>query len=338
MFKFNAIVSVAWLWVCTTAHAVDAVPNLTDAPADEDAVQTVSDATAHVTPDSAAAIAFSVPAATRLTWVAHVEKDGFYRAIRKDKGPQGWVAAAAVKITHERVHGQSVPVAACAASMDECPARGCAAAGTSEAIANAFKRNKPADELRATLSFDDFAQLQRQADALVSQGPSDISIEQRAALSGLKVSGGTVSEGDLVRAVGYIAKGDQGLHVNGAGESVNCNLKHKSDNDFHIPLVDAAGDSEFKGIVVEMNPQKRPLVWTIDTLKEIQAQGAQVWVEGGLSYDNVHYVNADPDNPLKDEPDRMSLWEIHPITKFLVCRKDHCDPSKETDWLALDAK
>jgi hypothetical protein len=87
-----------------------------------------------------------------------------------------------------------------------------------------------------------------------------------------------------------------------------------------------------------MNPQKRPSVWTIDALKEIQAKGAQVWVEGGLSDDNVHYVNADPDNPLKDEPDRMSLWEIHPITKFLVCRKDHCDLKNEKDWLALDAK
>jgi uncharacterized protein YjbJ (UPF0337 family) len=64
----------------------------------------------------------------------------------------------------------------------------------------------------------------------------------------------------------------------------------------------------------------------------------QVWVEGGLSYDNVHYVNADPANPLKDKPDRMSLWEIHPITKFLVCLKDHCDATSEKDWLALDAK
>jgi hypothetical protein len=87
-----------------------------------------------------------------------------------------------------------------------------------------------------------------------------------------------------------------------------------------------------------MIPQERPAAWSMDALKAIQAKGEQVWIEGGLSYDKVHYVNADPYNPFKDEPDRMSLWEIHPITKFLVCHKEHCDPDSEKDWSALDAK
>lgn len=70
----------------------------------------------------------------------------------------------------------------------------------------------------------------------------------------------------------------------------------------------------------------------------IEAKDVKVWVEGGLSYDKVHFVNADADNPLKDEPDCMSLWGIHPITKFLVCRKERCDPQFEQDWTPLEAK
>jgi len=34
----------------------------------------------------------------------------------------------------------------------------------------------------------------------------------------------------------------------------------------------------------------------------------------------------------------MSLWEIHPVTKFLVCRQDRCDPQAEDDWMPLGKK
>jgi len=175
------------------------------------------------------------------------------------------------------------------------------------------------------------------ADEKVGQGPYDLTPHGYQKLTDLKVSAGAVSEGDRVRIVAYIPKGQDGLHANKAGESVNCNLKKPYDNDFHIPVVAAAGDTEFQGIVVEMIPQARPSAWTIDALKDLQAKSTQVLVEGGLSYDKVHYVSDDPDHPFKDEPNRMSLWEIHPITDFLVCRQDHCDPNRQSDWTALEA-
>jgi hypothetical protein len=246
-----------------------------------------------------------------------------------------------VRVTHEHEHGaqQGDPDSqVCAATLDECPARGCAKEDSWEAEANALKRTPPESGKAAVLlTFDDLKSLQKQADEKVGQGPYDLTPHGYQKLTDLNVAAGKVSEGDRVRLVAYIPKGQDGLHANNAGESVNCNLKKPYDNDFHIPAVAAAGDTEFQGIVVEMIPQARPSAWTIDALKELQAKGTQVLVEGALSYDKVHYVSDDPDHPFKDEPDRMSLWEIHPITEFLVCRREHCDPKKPGDWTALES-
>jgi hypothetical protein len=309
---------------------------------DVDLVQSVRDAPVRTHPVASAETAFTAAKGTTLVWAAHMDSDGFYRVVRQDKGPIGWVDANDVRITHEHKHGgaQDDPDnQVCAATLDQCPARGCAKEGSWEAEDNAMKRTRPDGSKAAVLlTFDDLKSLQKQADAIVGQGPYDLTPHGHQKLTALKVSGGSVSEGDRVRVAAYIPKGQDGLHVNGAGESVNCNLKKPYDNDFHIPVVAAPGDSEFKGIVVEMIPQARPSAWTIDALKEIQAKGRQVLVEGALSYDKVHYVSDDPDHPFKDEPDRMSLWEIHPITDFLVCRRDHCDPKQQGDWTSLEAR
>lgn len=92
------------------------------------------------------------------------------------------------------------------------------------------------------------------------------------------------------------------------------------------------GDSEFRGIVVEMMPQDRPANWNIDALKRLQKDVVQVRVDGGLSDDKVHFVIDDAAYPIDVEPDRMALWEIHPITRFVVCRKEQCDPERDEDW------
>jgi len=309
---------------------------------DVDLVQSVRDAPVRSRPSANAETTFTAAKGTTLVWAAHMDSDGYYRVVRRDKGPTGWIAAEDVRVTHEHEHGagQDDPDAqVCAATLDACPARGCAKEESWEAEANSMKRMRPKDGKAAVLlTFDDLKSLQKQADEKVGQGPYDLTPHGYTKLTDLEVSAGKISEGDRVRIVAYIPKGQDGLHVNQAGESVNCNLKKPYDNDFHIPVTAAAGDTEFQGIVVEMIPQARPSAWTIDALKELQAKGTQVLVEGGLSYDKVHYVSDDPDHPFKDEPDRMSLWEIHPITDFLVCRRDHCDPKKQSDWTALETE
>ena len=342
MTPLRAALFVAGLTCAGGAIAGDAASDKNEAPADKSAaptdevvVKSLGNTTARVAPDAAAATAFDLPAGTELIWVAQQQSGGFYRTIRTDKGPQGWIAASDLQIARHQPWPIE-PKTACVADMSGCPARGCAEQGEPEAIANELKRTPPIGELRATLDFSDFAQLQRVADMHAGQGSPDLSVQQRAAMANVAVKGGAVSEGDRVRVFGYIAKSDSGLHVNAAGESVNCALKNPKDNDIHIPIVAEPGDGEWKGIVVEMIPQDRRSGWNVDALKKIQAQAAQVWIEGGLSYDKVHYVNSDSAHALKDEPWRMSLWEIHPITKFLVCRKDHCDPDSEKDWSPLD--
>jgi hypothetical protein len=319
----------AAIWAISVLHALAQMP-------DADTLHTLHDTPVRESPAKDAAVAFTVSAQTDLIWVAKSKRNGFYRVIRKDQGPQGWISADDASPAKQA--SAPPPAKACAASLAQCPARGCEVEGTPAAQSNELKRRQPPLGTPVTLSFDDLAELQQQADASVGQGPDEPAPGQRARLHDLHVKSATVGEGDLVRVLGYIAKGSDGLHFNKSGESVNCNLKKPTENDIHIPLVAEPGDAEFKGIVAEMIPQNRPKEWSVDALKDIQAKNLQVWVEGGLSYDKVHFVDDDADNPMKDEPERMSLWEVHPITKFLVCRKAHCDPQFEQDWTPLEAK
>jgi hypothetical protein len=58
-------------------------------------------------------------------------------------------------------------------------------------------------------------------------------------------------EGIAVRTVGYIAK----IKVEaGSGESTNCHFTKDSEVDWHVPLVEAAGNGENTSVVVETTP------------------------------------------------------------------------------------
>jgi hypothetical protein len=69
--------------------------------------------------------------------------------------------------------------------------------------------------------------------------------------------------------------------------------------------------SEFEGIVVEMIPQSRRAKWTSANVRKLR--GKLLLIEGGLFYDNLHFVNGDAANPVPRQPKRFSLWEIHPV-------------------------
>jgi len=275
-----------------------------------------------------------LPAGTRLRWVEGATRNGFFR-VMTPKGKQGWVPVVAAHIERE------VPVLLsasppCATSLTACPDRGCSQAGSDHALFNQTKRRPPLGTTPITLKFADFLSIQEQATELVDQG-LDLSAADRAKLNNLHVSNGTVGEGRLVRVVGFIADGLP-PHAN-TGESVNCRRTEQANNDFHISLVERAGQDEFDGIVVEMIPQERPAGWTLTKLKSLKQQGRLVMVIGGLFYDNAHVVNADRDNPLERQPKRFSLWEIHRITRFFSCKhaNNNCSPGNASDWKALEA-
>lgn len=331
--RYGMLLAMAGL--CAPLFAAEAVPVSPDLADDEDVFAVTTATAAHVLPDASADVAFDAPAGLRLDWVVQTKHDGFYRVIRRDRGPQGWIAEGDVELVHPHVHHADDVTHHCAATLDECPARGCATEATPEAESNELKRTIPPAGVPRRLSFADFAQLQRDADERVGQGPMDPTPLQRAALQDLPLASGRISEGDLVRVVAFIARGNDGLHVNQSGESVNCQLKKPADNDIHIPVVENRDDIEFGGIVVEMIPEGRPAAWNVDALKQLQKDGVQVRIDGGLSYDKVHFVIDDPAYPIDVEPDRMSLWEIHPITRFGICKKDRCDPERDSDWSEL---
>jgi len=214
----------------------------------------------------------------------------------------------------------------CRASLSKCPKRGCAQTNTPQAFLNIAKRNlKPKGDLKL-LTFDDFRSLQDQAESLFSGHYHTLTKPDRVRLRQLQVGGQTVGEGDWVEIIGYIAvkPAHSEPHPNTSGESVNCRLTGTENNDFHISLTPASGQSEYEGIVVEMVPQQRNEKWTAARLRDIQQQRRQVRVRGQLYFDNHHYVNDDAAHNLSNQPKRISLWEVHPVTEFDVCTLPSC--------------
>jgi len=177
--------------------------------------------------------------------------------------------------------------------------------------------------------------LQKQANEAVGQHV-ELDAAGRAKLADFTVTDGTVAEGSLVRLSGFISTGAK-PHPN-TGESVNCRFTQAVNNDIHINIAAQPTDTEFAGVVVEMIPRDRNPGWTLKKLLDIQKQKLRVRVEGGLFYDNLHFVNADSAHVLGGQPKRFALWEIHPITGFLVCGKSdgNCDPANpEDNWTAM---
>lgn len=217
----------------------------------------------------------------------------------------------------------------CRDSLSQCPKRGCAQPNTPQAFLNSAKRNlKPKGELKR-LSFDDFRSLQDQAESLFSGHYHTLTKPDRVRLRQLQIGGQTVGEGDWVEIIGYIAikPPNSKPHPNTSGESVNCRLTGTENNDFHISLTPGSGQSEYEGIVVEMVPQKRNEKWTVGRVREVQQQRRQVRVRGQLFFDNHHYVNDAEALGLSNQPKRMSLWEVHPVTEFDVCTLPSCGPN-----------
>ncbi len=121
-------------------------------------------------------------------------------------------------------------------------------------------------------------------------------------------------------------------------------LREKSDGDqpsrdIHIPVIANLGDDECSGVVVEMIPQGRSehANWTKENLWKIEKEKKPVLVVGPLFYDSEHLKNPNCAHLLSGQPKRMSLWEVHPVIEFYVCKAGHaCDPAASGDWSPLD--
>jgi hypothetical protein len=143
-----------------------------------------------------------------------------------------------------------------------------------------------------------------------------------------------LGEGRLVTLKAYVLRARQE-----GGESVNCGSNvpnHASFHDIHISLVaqpqDYSEAAECSGVVAEMSPHHRPDAWTAGNVNKVAAARALVRVTGQLFFDSSHYP-CQNGQPVRSNPKRVSLWELHPIYKFEVCTANCSGAGK---WLPLD--
>jgi hypothetical protein len=161
---------------------------------------------------------------------------------------------------------------------------------------------------------------------------------------------------------GFLSNGSTPSHLQ--GESCNCNLTADDAVDFHIGIGFGAFPlssqilSQLKhgadlrdmpksvstplsqnSVIVEMTPHYRAQFYPGWTITKLQgASGSLIKVVGQMIVDNAH------SNPKEDcgfsnsnvsTCWRMSVWEIHPVTQFLVCTNE-TSPDVCGHWVPLE--
>src|SRR5262249_21877701 len=130
------------------------------------------------------------------------------------------------------------------------------------------------------VSSDDFLALQKASDDLSTRKFVDRSpLHQLTTIGGAKVGEGTV-----VEFVAYVLE----AHYSdvASGETVNCRIPGKSNNDIRIVLVQDPSDDPCTSITAEISPHYRPAGWTDETLNS--AGKHPVRVRGPLFFDGAH--------------------------------------------------
>lgn len=158
--------------------------------------------------------------------------------------------------------------------------------------------------------------------------PSD-----RAILKSLYMENGKqLGEGTLVRFAGFLLSAHYSNVA--SGEAVNCRLRGADNNDISISLGQAPDDDLCNSIRVEISPHFRPSAW--NQLVTMNLRNNPVRVTGPLFFDASHRPCSDG---MRAHPERISLWEIHPIYALDVCRNttlQSCSAGDESSWTPLD--
>jgi uncharacterized protein YraI len=127
-------------------------------------------------------------------------------------------------------------------------------------------------------------------------------------------------EGLPISVVGFLS----GVKVEGK-ESTNCGQTDSSRVDWHMYLTKGKHQKTRQAIVVETTPRVRPNHpgWAVDSIKSFVQAGDTVRISGWLMLDPEHwdqmwqYRSASDTTGTKA---RITLWEIHPITRIEVRR------------------
>lgn len=152
-------------------------------------------------------------------------------------------------------------------------------------------------------------------------------------------AGVAVYEGIPVSVIGFLSgikvelPGERHA-VQQKGESTNCGEFTAARVDWHIYLTKGPKQPHSQAIVVETTPRVRAQHrrWTPELIQRSVDAADTVRVSGWLMFDPEHfdqmYEYAPHDTATKGKA-RITLWEIHPITKVEVRR--------DGQWVSLDA-
>jgi len=214
---------------------------------------------------------------------------------------------------HATTHTLAHPATACAASLDACPAQGC---GGGDPSLNT-KKNRldlPVGEPQE-FTFEDFTHLETER-----PGPGEYTPGDRTEIEEL-------GEDTYVALAGYMI----GAHP-GSPETCNCKLSGEPNNDFHITLVERKTDRLTDSVVLEMTPKMRQTkpAWTLPKLHALlnDSNPPYVRVSGYLMLDTEHIS--------RSGGPRMTIWEIHPVTRFQVCSSTPAKCASGTGWKDLN--
>jgi hypothetical protein len=212
------------------------------------------------------------------------------------------------------------------ASDDHCGISGGSANPAKQAESQAKNNFCVSGQSLQSVAYQDLLKLQ--ADTETLHLPKNIADRSGLANPG----GGKLGEGKYVSYIAFIKE----AHYSdvGGGEAVNCNIGGTSTNDIHIVLVQNTTDEECKSTTAEMSPHYRPPDWTPDNLNLVHNP---VRVQGHMFYDGSHTPCTATSSP---NPQRASLWEIHPVYALDVCRLNTLElcrnSSDEKDWVPLE--
>lgn len=169
----------------------------------------------------------------------------------------------------------------------------------------------------------------------------------------------TWGEGRAIQLKGFLIHAEN--YTDGA-ETTNCNLRTNDYNDWHLVLVQdltlankwktaddkaratpdlpkvkkkAAEDrakaaykrAEKRSLTAEITPRLRLDGWTIAKLRELARGFTYVRVTGWAMLDTQHLSN-----PIN----RLSNWEIHPVSKFEVCTATVTECDNDQGWDKLE--
>lgn len=217
--------------------------------------------------------------------------------------------------------------------------------GTPGANQNKMKNNLCATNDPITLSYGDFSAMQRRANQRKEKesdfnfGNRQHPIRNRAKLRDFHTTkdGTVVGEGMVVRHFGFLAEARE-ARIGTTGESVNCKLTEKRENDIHIDIVRRPGDQPCLSVTAEMIPHFRPDSWTPKNLNRVRDLRLPVRATGHLFFDSSHTPCKGTAGPGPGHPLRVSVWEIHPVYKFEICRnatKVSCPEDDDSVWQDL---